>query len=254
MKNYSETTLYMPNGKACLECDSDFQENNHIRGQVSCIKCKYQSACLRAMLDHVATCNGAVSELENDTTDLPGQYFCICGFAGSNGNSLARHLASCERKSAYVSAEAAQHNTVKRNMLDMLGLVRRDGEDEEDSNEDLLIPADQQQQLLSKSLDRDEQKDDVAHENNDAASESAPVAAPNDEFNTQLSLDDLAPQSVAPPVEHDRTPQLSDEYQVIIIRKETFTLFIPFLKRTFCFLAEFGNASGLPISDTIRTQ
>lgn len=99
-------------------------------------------------------------------------------------------------------------------MLDMLGLVRRDGEDEEDSSDGLLIPADQQQQLLSKSIDRD-------NENNPKASgkTAPPNSVPNamDDFNTQLSLDDLAPpQSVAPP-ELDRTPQLSDEYQVIIL-------------------------------------
>lgn len=96
----------------------------------------------------------------------------------------------------------------------MLGLVRRDGEDEEDSSDGLLIPADQQQQLLSKSIDRD-------NENNPKASgqTAPPNSVPNamDDFNTQLSLDDLAPpQSVAPP-ELDRTPQLSDEYQVIIL-------------------------------------
>lgn len=127
------------------------------------------------------------------------------------GNDLARHLATCDRKSAYESAEVAQSNTVKCNMLDMLGLVRRDGEEEEDSSDGLLIPADQQQQLLSKSIDRDNEKAQTT-----SAQNSGTAAAPNaiDDFNTQLSLDDLAPpQSVAPP-EPDRTPQLSDEYQV----------------------------------------
>lgn len=130
----------------------------------------------------------------------------------STGNDLARHLATCDRKSAYDSAETAQSNTVKCNMLDMLGLVRREGEDEEDSSDGLLIPADQQQQLLSKSIDRDNESDAKSQ-----ASSSQNVNAPNpmDDFNTQLSLDDLAPpQSVAPQPEPDRTPQLSDEYQV----------------------------------------
>lgn len=133
------------------------------------------------------------------------------------GNDLARHLATCDRKSAYDSAETAQTNTVKCNMLDMLGLVRRDGEDEEDSSDGLLIPADQQQQLLSKSIDRENDGDPKP-----AASQSTQSNAPNamDDFNTQLSLDDLAPpQSVAPQPEPepDRTPQLSDEYQVGIL-------------------------------------
>lgn len=129
------------------------------------------------------------------------------------GNDLARHMATCDRKSAYDSAETAQANTVKCNMLDMLGLVRREGEDEEDSSDGLLIPADQQQQLLSKSIDRENESDAKAQ-----ASSTQNATAPNamDDFNTQLSLDDLAPpQSVAPQPEPDRTPQLSDnEYQV----------------------------------------
>lgn len=126
------------------------------------------------------------------------------------GNDLARHLATCDRKSAYDSSETAQTNTVKCNMLDMLGLVRREGEDEEDSSDGLLIPADQQQQLLSKSIDRENESDAKASSTQNA---TAPNAM--DDFNTQLSLDDLAPpQSVAPQPEQDRTPQLSDEYQV----------------------------------------
>lgn len=139
----------------------------------------------------------------------------------SSGNDLARHLAICDRKTAYDCAETAQSNTVKCNMLDMLGLVRRDGEDEEDSSDGLLIPADQQQQLLSKSIDRDNEIDPKAQS---TSTQNAQSSAPNaiDDFNTQLSLDDLAPpQSVAPP-EPDRTPQLSDEYQVSYSHKRLF--------------------------------
>lgn len=53
---------------------------------------------------------------------------CICGFATSNGNKMAQHLANCGLSTCYPSLEAANENAVKRNMLDMLGLVRRDGE------------------------------------------------------------------------------------------------------------------------------
>lgn len=130
---------------------------------------------------------------------------------------MARHLATCDRKSAYENAEAAQTNTVKCNMLDMLGLVRREGEDEEDSSDGLLIPADQQQQLLSKSIDRGSESDSKTTQNTTNTQSTNASNPPNtiDDFNTQLSLDDLAPpQSVAPQPEPDRTPQLSDEYQV----------------------------------------
>lgn len=127
------------------------------------------------------------------------------------GNDLARHLVTCDRKSAYESSEVAQTNTVKCNMLDMLGLVRREGEEEEDSSDGLLIPADQQQQLLSKSIDRDSDKAQPS-----ATQSTTNVAAPNamDDFNTQLSLDDLAPPQSVAPQEPDRTPQLTEEYQV----------------------------------------
>lgn len=125
---------------------------------------------------------------------------------------MARHLSTCDRKSAYESADAAQTNTVKCNMLDMLGLVRRDGEEEEEEDDDpesLLIPADQQAQLLSKSIDTSNENDATKNGSNNASTQND-----IDDFNTQLSLDDLAaPQSVAPQQEPDRTPQLSDEYQ-----------------------------------------
>lgn len=238
-EHYSNVTVFVPNGQVCLECDSDYQEENHIRGRISCQKCTYQTACTRAILEHVGVCNGSTIETSTPPPPAPlgKEMFCICGFSCSDGNDLARHLATCERKSAYETAELAQQNTVKCNMLDMLGLVRRDGEEDEDSNEGLLIPADQQQQLLSKSVDRDDDettKDDGTTDNStvaDASGEESqntdgggsggqttnstqPISSQADDFNTQLSLDDLAPQSVAPPIEHDRTPQLSDEYQV----------------------------------------
>lgn len=208
----------MQNGQVCLECGGDFQQDYHIRGQVACVKCKYQSACFPAVLDHVTICNGAET-ITPAPAPLGQDLHCICGFHGPDGNDLARHLASCERKSAYASAEQAQLNTVKCNVLDMLGLQRRDGEDDDDSNEGLLIPADQQQQLLSKSLDREDEEargKDAEPSTTNGTLATNPVQA--DDFNTQLSLDDLAPPSVAPPqIEHDRTPQLSDEYQVSLI-------------------------------------
>lgn len=157
---------------------------------------------------------------------------------------MARHLATCDRKSGYETAELAQLNTVKCNMLDMLGLVRRDGEEEEDSSESLLIPADQQQQLLSKSIDR--KNDNDANEPKVQTSNPHPNTVPNaiDDFNTQLSLDDLAPpQSIAPQTEPDRTPQLSDEYQV---RSIVYFFLFPVSKRintdiTFLFLQSLAT-------------
>lgn len=254
LRNYASLTLLLENGKVCLECDEDFQEDNHIISQAKCVKCNYQTACSSAISEHVANCTGTSTTETVPPCPLDHEFFCICGYSSTEGNNLARHLAACERKSAYESTDVAQQNTVKCNMLDMLGLVRRDGEDDEDSNEGLLIPADQQQQLISKSIEQSEPDDDgkdaekttdneesqektaegepmdteamdqtdtpslpppTQQQANQQSSSSQPQPQqPMEDFNTQLSLDDLGPQSVAPQPEPDRTPQLSDEYQV----------------------------------------
>lgn len=207
MENYGNVTLSIGNGYICLECGDDFQEENHIASLTKCFRCKYQTVCSRAIMEHVSMCVDA----DNKSKALPpsplGQkMFCICGFTSEDGNELANHLAQCDKKSAYDSADEALANTVKCNMLDMLDLMPRDGGDDDDSSDNLLIPADQQQQLLSKSIDGTGKAS--------AADDGQPPQAVDD-FNTQLSLDDLAPPSVAPQNEQDdRTPTLSDEYQV----------------------------------------
>lgn len=210
MENYGNVTLCIGNGYICLECGDDFQEENHIASMTKCFRCKYQTVCSRAILEHVSSC----VEVNDKSTSSPldKRMFCICGFASEDGNELANHLAQCDKKSAYDSPDAALANTVKCNMLDMLDLMPRDGVDDDDSSDNLLIPADQQQQLLSKSIDR-AGKASAADDDEEMTKGQAPSAI--DDFNTQLSLDDLAPASVAPQNEQDdRTPTLSDEYQV----------------------------------------
>nr|XP_023022355.1 uncharacterized protein LOC111510656 [Leptinotarsa decemlineata] len=56
---------------------------------------------------------------------LPFEMFCICGYSDTDGNQLARHLAICERKSAYPSRNEAKSATVTHSMLDVLGLMRK---------------------------------------------------------------------------------------------------------------------------------
>lgn len=216
MESYSNVTLSIGNGYICLECGDDFQEDNHIATLTKCLRCKYQTVCSRAIMEHVSSCVDA-DDKSKSAAPLPlGQkMFCICGFSSEDGNELANHLAQCDKKSAYDSADAALANTVKCNMLDMLDLMPRDGGEDEDSSDNLLIPADQQQQLLSKSIDGAGKAAAAADDDEELAKGQAPQAI--DDFNTQLSLDDLAPASVAPPNEQDdRTPTLSDEYQVLI--------------------------------------
>ncbi|XP_059607898.1 uncharacterized protein LOC132255763 [Phlebotomus argentipes] len=177
--SYEDVTLNIPTGRRCLECDYDFEEDNHIVGLMKCSKCnKFQTSCLRAYLDHSHACSAP----PQNAAPLGSDFVCVCGFGGNDGNVLAMHMVACERKSVYATVEDANENTVKRNMLDMLDLVRRsDSTPEQQSEEQLEAPQEPEQP---------------------------------DQFNTQLSLDDLAPPSVLPPPqEPDRTPQLRDEYQ-----------------------------------------
>lgn len=167
-------------------------------------------------MEHNGNCVGA-HEI-NNVSPLDCEMHCICGFSSIDGNALARHLATCERQTAYPSLESVQENTVKRNMLDMLGLVRRDDDDESD---DLLAPVDGDGD--ERHIDQENDNATVG-ENDGAPEQTVPVQddynqvmtseTSDEHFNTTISLDDLAPPSVAPP-ETDRTPQLRDEYQVI---------------------------------------
>lgn len=164
-------------------------------------------------MEHNGNCVGA-HEI-NNVLPLDCEMHCICGFSSIDGNALARHLATCERQTAYPSVESVQENTVKRNMLDMLGLVRRDDDEESD---DLLAPVD--------GDGDDRENDNAIDANGTSTDQTAPVQddynqvmtseTSDEHFNTTISLDDLAPPSVAPP-ETDRTPQLRDEYQVNVL-------------------------------------
>lgn len=89
---------------------------------------------------------------------------CICGFAASNGNKMAQHLANCGLSTCYPSLEVANENAVKRNMLDMLGLVRRDGETSGDGGEmgdtaDGSIEANEQPQGTEDDEQQQQQQD-----------------------------------------------------------------------------------------------
>ncbi|XP_058058108.1 uncharacterized protein LOC131209131 [Anopheles bellator] len=227
-KAYSALELNMECGSICLECGNDFDSFNHIIGLLQCVKCAYQSACLPSVVNHSVACSAAQSP--ESVATLSTEMHCNCGFSSNDGNALARHLTACERGTVFSSVEAAQAaNSSKRNMLDMLGLVRRDDEQPADQ-------ADQQQQ---------EQEHDPAEGlEQDASTTAADTRAVEDagqpaaagtsgvsydpsqslyniaatgseqQFNTQLSLDDLGPSSVLPTAaDTDCTPQLKDDYQ-----------------------------------------
>lgn len=75
----------MPNGQICLECGDDFQESNHIRNVAKCAKCKYQTACSRAILEHISNCNGESNVDTMPPHPLGSEMFCICGYSSSEG-------------------------------------------------------------------------------------------------------------------------------------------------------------------------
>ncbi|XP_037817574.1 uncharacterized protein LOC119607647 isoform X1 [Lucilia sericata] len=115
-------------GSICAECNTEIINEHHYIGNLKCNKCNYRTACERAMFQHTSDCTGSTGTKDVMEMPLPNEMHCICGFSTANGNNMAHHLASCGQKSAYPSLQVAQENTVKRNMLDMLGLVKRDGE------------------------------------------------------------------------------------------------------------------------------
>ena len=87
------------------------------------------------MFEHSADCANANGGRDVMEMPLPNEMHCVCGFSTAIGNKMAHHLAKCRQKSAYPTLEMALENTVKRNMLDMLGLVRRDGETSTEGDE-----------------------------------------------------------------------------------------------------------------------
>ncbi|XP_050086061.1 uncharacterized protein LOC126571527 [Anopheles aquasalis] len=203
--SYGNLVFNMECGNICLECKHDFDQFNHTIGLVQCVKCAYQTACLRSVVNHATACYLQASTTPS-TKLLPKELYCSCGYSSCDGNALARHLVSCDRDTVYSSAKAAQANGgSKRHMLDRLGLVQRDDGDDNDDN------------------DGDEpyhtEADDVVPGPSgltyDPSQSLYNIAATGSEqqFNTQLSLDDLGPSSVLPTQDTDFTPQLKDDYQ-----------------------------------------
>lgn len=86
--------MWVENGFRCLECGDDFQEDNHFRNIAKCTKCKYQTACSRAILEHTTNCNG---EMNSDTTvamPLDAEWYCICGYSSPEGENA--NFSNCQ--------------------------------------------------------------------------------------------------------------------------------------------------------------
>ncbi|EFA04153.1 uncharacterized protein row [Tribolium castaneum] len=151
------STLYFNVNKNlnCKECGQSLSSPKHFASFDSCQNpnCQFSTCCTTAMQNHVAKCKFLNSKLPAEK--LPYEMFCICGYSDTDGNMLAKHLAICERKSAYPSQEAAKEATVTHSMLDVLGLVRKP-EEATSSKDDLprLIPTRSEPIILKRGRPR----------------------------------------------------------------------------------------------------
>ncbi|CAG9864310.1 unnamed protein product [Phyllotreta striolata] len=120
-------TLKFDLGKSlvCKECNTPMDTPKHFPSFESCQNpnCQYSTCCTNAMMEHNSKCSKQTNPMHDQK--LPFEMHCICGFSNKDGNQMARHLALCERKSAYPSKGEAKAATVTHSMLDVLGLVRK---------------------------------------------------------------------------------------------------------------------------------
>ncbi|XP_075218687.1 uncharacterized protein LOC142323218 isoform X2 [Lycorma delicatula] len=99
--------------KPCVECEGYLFASDHIVGALNCIKCPYATCCVKAMESHNAMFHDPKNPKEyciGRKIVLDKPMHCVCGFSTLSGNKLARHIASCGKKSAYASAEKAAKN------------------------------------------------------------------------------------------------------------------------------------------------
>ncbi|XP_075169772.1 zinc finger domain-containing protein relative of woc [Haematobia irritans] len=183
-------------GSICAECNMEILNEQHFTGNLKCNKCNFKTSCERAMFQHTSDCNGPSGTKDVMEMPLPNEMHCICGFSTANGNNMAYHLATCGQKSAYPTLQMAQENTVKRNMLDMLGLVKRDGETGGDIG-------DQNTNISGAMGSHDVSEDQQVVDDNQASEDNLPQS--DDVMDTQSSS--IAPdQTPIPFGQMDATP------------------------------------------------
>jgi hypothetical protein len=94
--------------KSCLECQTSVERSEHFPGYMSCIKCRFSTCCKSAIQYHHATAHPMfgsgrkVSSIKVKSTEMmKSPLLCQCGFESINPNRLARHLALCDKTTAY---------------------------------------------------------------------------------------------------------------------------------------------------------
>ncbi|KAH1023940.1 uncharacterized protein LOC109543643 isoform X2 [Dendroctonus ponderosae] len=124
--NFGTLICNVSKGLKCKECDDLMDSSKHFPSFESCQhpNCQYSTCCSKAMQNHNAKCSkNSQRTISQDI--LPYEMFCICGYSSLDGNQMAKHLATCEKKSAYPSLSDAKSASVTHSMLDVLGLVRK---------------------------------------------------------------------------------------------------------------------------------
>ncbi|CAG7837411.1 unnamed protein product [Allacma fusca] len=94
--------------RGCLECQTSIERSEHFPGYMSCIKCRFSTCCKSAMQSHHATAHPMfgsgrkVSSIKVVSTEMmKSPLLCQCGFESINPNRLARHLALCDKTTAF---------------------------------------------------------------------------------------------------------------------------------------------------------
>ncbi|KAF2881666.1 hypothetical protein ILUMI_24523 [Ignelater luminosus] len=123
--NFNTLIINAPNKLVCKECKVGLNSPKHFQSLESCSNrnCQYLTCCKNAMETHLKICKDLNTSLPIHM--LAKEMHCVCGYSDDDGNILAKHLAECERKSAYPTADAAKGAIKTHSMLDVLGLVRR---------------------------------------------------------------------------------------------------------------------------------
>ncbi|XP_075212972.1 uncharacterized protein LOC142319506 [Lycorma delicatula] len=126
-----------PDGATCCECEGDFVEEDHFPGYLSCLRCRFATCCSKAMAEHtfVFHDNRNVKEFNLGKVHiLDKPMHCVCGFKSASGNKLAKHIATCGRKSAYPSADRAAQSTLQSQSASFPPLVTIDDQEEAETD------------------------------------------------------------------------------------------------------------------------
>ncbi|XP_067003652.2 uncharacterized protein [Anabrus simplex] len=107
----------VPTGSACCECEGSFLDEEHFPGYMTCNRCRYATCCSKAMAEHSVVFHDPGKAVVEFTmgrlVHLPKEMYCVCGFRAASGNRLAKHLANCERKSAYPTPAHAKASMIQ---------------------------------------------------------------------------------------------------------------------------------------------